>query len=818
MLKLIISACLTTLILTVPALGADTGREKRVALVIGNGIYADLRDLTNPSNDAKAISEKLRAANFEVIEVIDAPFKKMRSAFRTFERQARSADVKLLFYAGHGIQVNRRNYILPTDAYIEESDDVYRTSLDLQKLINRMTRSGGINIVMLDSCRDNPFNGKTALTRSAGGVDVSGFTGMSSADADLMILFATGEGQFAADGTGDNSPFTSALIKHFDEPGLDFAGLSERVVRDVKAATGQKQRPWHQGSLSRSFAFHPRAVDPALEENEWADARKDNTVEGYRRYLKAFPAGRFADRAQNKIENIQDRDNWARAKAADSLEEYEAYLQVPSNRLHRREARLAKARLDNLAWKRAKAANTPAEIKAYLADERHSENTQDATDAFRKLDRAAWNKAEERNTVRAYRTYIRSWDDDKDELVGEYVPLARSRIKSLRERVAWSTAENEDSVDAYGAYLDDYPDTNNAETARKVIAEREKEAWDRAERERTAIRYRQYVAEKYFKRHRGEAQEKLQEAEASELWQKAGLADDARSATDLNISGKQKKVLERIALEYPATLPGKNAAKVLRKLNGPASPTYGTGAVARLKTPGAFGGDTEPLQGGHSGGQAAVSACDRLAANPDDRHAVGAGMPYRRLEPLRAVPACQAAVQAHPGVPRFKYQLARALQKAGDYAGAKSIFSELTEAGSYGAAFDNFGWMYVNGLGVRRSARRGMTLFRRGAELGDLESTHSLGVMMKRSGDIAGARRMFRQAASIGYARASRSLASLDGSSRRRRVRVRGTTASRTEQRRRSYRQRQADREMQQFGQEMVKGVFGAIVNKALRK
>ena len=241
-----------------------------------------------------------------------------------------------------------------------------------------------------------------------------------------MILYATGKGEVAADGTGKNSPFTTALLQNMSEPGLDFSDLATRVNRSVQTATAGKQRPWFEGSLSKSFYFHPKRLDPLTEEKDWADAKSKDTVEGYRLYTRAYPKGRFVALANDKISRLGDEVRWKAAKAANSIEEYDAYLKFEGNKLHRGEARLAIKRLDDAHWQRARKAHTPADIRAYLSDERHKANREAALAALQKLDDNAWQKASDANSVRAYREYIRSWDDESnDDLDGNYISLAQ---------------------------------------------------------------------------------------------------------------------------------------------------------------------------------------------------------------------------------------------------------------------------------------------------------------------------------------------------------------------------------------------------------
>ena len=331
------------------------------------------------------------------------------------------------------------------------------------------------------------------------------------------------------------------------------------------------------------------------------------------------------------------------------------------------------------------------------------------------------------------------------------------------------------------------------------LAKMEDDLWLRAQQENLAIRYRQYVQQKYFNKHRAEAEKRLRETEAEELWQTAKLGQIDRSAK--NISSKQQTELAKLAKDYPDTPAGGRAAKLL-KWQSKSQPAK----IASLSATPNFAGQQQ-----HN-----VGSCDQLAANPDDALRVGAGMPYRNLDPIKAVPACLAAVQANPTVPRFKYQLARAYQKTSNPSRAVSLLTELTNTGSYAAAYDNLGWLYYAGKGVRQSTKRAAELFKKGAEAGSAEAMHSMGVLYEKSRNYTAARQWYNQALQNGYGRARRSLRGLasaaPSTARQRRPR------SEVRRSRQNAASSESERINQQMGLEVMKGVIGIIVNKTQRR
>jgi hypothetical protein len=212
------------------------------ALVIGNAAYAGSNRLDNTINDANAISQKLRSMGFTVTTVTDANRLRLVQAMAQFKRSAASADLSLLFYAGHGVQIFGTNYILPTD--VDQSDVAQATiqGVSLNSVVENFL-PGKAKLVFLDACRDNP------LQRSGDRSVSKGLAPISVAQGTL-ISYATKDGQTASDGVGaKNSPFTQALIQHLDDP-ADIAVVLRKVREKVMQATGGKQQPWEYGSLT----------------------------------------------------------------------------------------------------------------------------------------------------------------------------------------------------------------------------------------------------------------------------------------------------------------------------------------------------------------------------------------------------------------------------------------------------------------------------------------------------------------------------------------------------------------------------------------
>jgi hypothetical protein len=229
------------------AVEAEALAGVRLALVVGNGQYQAVPALDNPSNDAADVARALRGAGFEVIEQRDATREAMAKAVRDFSERLRNADIALFFYAGHGLQMNGENYLLPVDARIESPADVRFNAINLSDIQQEMEGSGRADIIILDACRNNPFLEK--LSHGGRAAPARGLGVMEATGEGSLIVYSTQPGNVALDGAGRNSPFTAALLKYVATPGLEVRQMISRVRGDVLQATDHRQRPWDSSSL-----------------------------------------------------------------------------------------------------------------------------------------------------------------------------------------------------------------------------------------------------------------------------------------------------------------------------------------------------------------------------------------------------------------------------------------------------------------------------------------------------------------------------------------------------------------------------------------
>jgi uncharacterized caspase-like protein len=256
------TACLLGVVVLFAAL-TPAAAEKRVALVIGNAAYQNAPPLRNPSNDATDIAAKLRVLGFDVVEGIDLGKRDMEKRIRAFAEQLNGADVGLFYYAGHGLQVNQKNYLAPIDAELKSETDLDFEAVELDLVLKQMLRSAGTSLVFLDACRDNPLVQK--LAQSGRSLNIGRGLARVEPVSSMMIVYSAEFGKVALDGTGRNSPFTEALLRHIGEEGESISDMMIEVRNDVRKETGNQQQPIESTQLTGQFFFKPASQQAAAK-------------------------------------------------------------------------------------------------------------------------------------------------------------------------------------------------------------------------------------------------------------------------------------------------------------------------------------------------------------------------------------------------------------------------------------------------------------------------------------------------------------------------------------------------------------------------
>ena len=311
--------------------------EKRVALVLGNSAYQNVAQLANPVNDSARIAATLKEAGFDVVDSRhDLPAAETRRALRDFADRARDADIAVVYYAGHGIEVDGGNYLIPVDARLERDTDVYDEGLSLDRVLIAIEPAKKLRLVILDACRDNPFARtmkRTVASRAIG----QGLAKVEPTSPNVLIAYSAKAGSTAADGDGKNSPFTAALSHHLTKPGLDVRRAFGFVRDEVLKTTGNKQEPFVYGSLggedvplvpapAPAAAAAPAA--PALSAQ--AEARRDYELalqignkSALNAFLAQYPDGFYASLAKLQLDKIAAEETRVTATEKARLAEQE---------------------------------------------------------------------------------------------------------------------------------------------------------------------------------------------------------------------------------------------------------------------------------------------------------------------------------------------------------------------------------------------------------------------------------------------------------------------------------------------------------------
>ena len=321
-LTLLVALLAATILLPI----SDASAERRVAMVIGNSEYAHASTLRNPRNDASDIAETLKKLGFEVLVGVDLDQQRFARTVEQFARMLDDADVGLFFYAGHGVQINEKNYLVSTNAKLASEFLVSAETMELDAIVRLMESKAATNLVFLDACRNNPLaedlrKNLAALKRSA--VLGRGLARVEPTGRDTLIAFAAAPGQEAGDGGERNSPFTKSLLKHIPTPGLEVSVMLKEVAADVRRDTSNSQRPQQLSDMSRVFYFAkaeppvtvaahvetsakvdaakstlPGVDDRALDVAFWNASQSANDCDAVKAYMQRFPNGIFVELAR----------------------------------------------------------------------------------------------------------------------------------------------------------------------------------------------------------------------------------------------------------------------------------------------------------------------------------------------------------------------------------------------------------------------------------------------------------------------------------------------------------------------------------------
>jgi uncharacterized caspase-like protein len=353
---------------------APSHASSKIALVIGNSAYRSVPMLRNPANDASDAAGSFARLGFSVTVVKDATFEEMRRALLLFGRAARDAEIAVVFYAGHGIEVGGENWLIPIDAELRSDVEIDHEAVGLKGVMVAVEPAARLGLVILDACRNNPFAAR--MTRTIRARAVARGLAQVEPTGNMLVAFAAKDGTLAADGTGRNSPFTAALLNHIETPGLEINFLFRSVRDDVIRATNRQQHPFVYGSLSKEaiylkplspapgLATSPSTAGPSSDQIAWTFLKDSTDPEDIKRFIEQFPTSSLRLQAEARlaalsVQNAQDTvpaapthsfelAYWDSIKTSTNISAFESYVKAYPNGTF---APIAKLRIEELKRK-----------------------------------------------------------------------------------------------------------------------------------------------------------------------------------------------------------------------------------------------------------------------------------------------------------------------------------------------------------------------------------------------------------------------------------------------------------------------------------
>jgi hypothetical protein len=413
--------------------------EKRIALVIGNSNYQNVPQLANPAADAKATGQMLSAIGFRVDLQIDVDNLSLKRALRRFEDDANQADIAVIYFAGHGLEVRGVNYLIPIDAKLADERDAPDEAIALDRLVEAVSSATQLGLIILDACRDNPFS--IRMKRQTASRSLSrGLARIEPEGAETLIAYAAKAGSTAEDGHGPHSPFTTALLDNLPTPGLDVELAFRRVRDEVLNVTGDRQEPFTYGSLSGKPIYlvpseKPSVSPPPADQNSaellfWTSVKDSRVAADYRAYLARYPSGIFAVLAANRIAELE---------------------RSPSMPPTDSSAAFSSPRPDELAWQLLKETSDEAALKHFAAQYPDSPLRKDAEARIAALEAAhaaqpkppspqeiVWNLVKDSTDLSELRRFVKQFPDSARRVEAE------QKIAALTAAAEITSANNVD--------------------------------------------------------------------------------------------------------------------------------------------------------------------------------------------------------------------------------------------------------------------------------------------------------------------------------------------------------------------------------------
>jgi hypothetical protein len=540
--------------------------DKRVALVVGNSRYQTVPQLPNPSGDASAVAKMLRDAGFDIVDIqLNVENLEFKRAIRKFETEADQADIAVIYYAGHGLEIAGTNYLIPVDARLASDRDADDEAISLERLVSSADGARRLRLIILDACRDNPF--VTTMRRerkTASRAVASGLGKVEPTSTDTLIAYAAKAGSTANDGAGLHSPFTAAILKNLTLPGLDVRLAFGRVRDEVLKETSNLQEPFVYGSLGGgNVSLVPAPVVP--QEASASDIKADyelvqqiGTKRAWEVFLGTHPTGFYADLAKARIEQLNAQPaSQPNATVASLAPQQPPAMREPASK-------------EAIAWDKVKDSTEIPVLQRFI---RHFPNAPLALNAQQRIDvlkRAAQEREEEARAEReaarqAAAEARRKAEQQKAELAAQKKreeEQRRAREAEAAEKARAAAAElaatkKREDEERQAAAAQAARQAKAVEAERK--AEEAKRKAEQAEREKAAAEAAARAAAEQ-KAKEAEAAEKARAA-AAEAERKAKAAEAERNAQEAKRKAEQAEREKKEAAEAAGRAAAEKQAK-----------------------------------------------------------------------------------------------------------------------------------------------------------------------------------------------------------------------------------------------------------------
>lgn len=594
-------------------LAADAARaEKRVALIVGNSTYQTVPQLANPSRDATAVAKMFRDAGFDTVDVqLNVGNLEFKRAIRKFETTADQADIAVVYYAGHGLEISGVNYLIPVDARLASDRDAEDEAIPLERLVSSADGAKRLRLIVLDACRDNPFVRVMRRERkTASRAVVAGLGKVEPTSTDTLIAYAAKAGSTADDGDGLHSPFTTAVLKNLTVPGLDVRLAFGRVRDEVLRVTASRQEPFVYGSLGGgniALVPAPAVVREASATDVKADyelVQQIGSKRAWEVFLGTHPTGFYADLARAQIEALSNQPNVNLA----------ALPQPPT------QSRDTPTR-ESLEWDRVKDATDPAVLQRFIrrfpdspltvnaqqridvlkkAREEREQQAREAREAARKAAEEAQRLAEQRRAEQA--AAKKREDDERRARAAEAEQKARAAEaerkaaeakqraeQAERDRAAAEAAAQRAAAERQAKAAEAEQKAKAAEAERKANEEKRKAELEAAAAKAASEKQAREAEEARKKAELAAAKEAACKAEQAKLEQITAKGSEGSGIEDLKAFARNL-TCDRLGGSVVATLNSFTAEAAKRAAEQPNSPELVRSAQAELARIGCFSG------------------------------------------------------------------------------------------------------------------------------------------------------------------------------------------------------------------------------------